>query len=107
MKKGLRENQILVVIKKPGEEPYVEPLFDNTLGAFQEAVGGYIETLTFATDACFVLNEEGLLQNLPYNFAAFGNIFVGTVICVGVKGDEFVSLKASAVPLIMQLMRGK
>ena len=40
----MKENQILVIIKEPGKDPVVEPLFDNTLEAFQEAVGGYIET---------------------------------------------------------------
>lgn len=42
------ENQILVAIKKPGELPGLEPLFKNSLEAFQKAVGGYIE----------VVNEE-------------------------------------------------
>ena len=107
MKRGLKENQILVIIKNPGQEPYVEPLFENTLEAFQKAVGGYIETSTFATDACLVMNEEGRLQGLPFNFAALGHEFVGPVICVGVKSDEFASLKASSVPLYMQMMRGR
>ena len=40
----MKENQILVIIKEPGKDPVVEPLFDNTLEAFQEAIGGYIET---------------------------------------------------------------
>lgn len=40
MKKGMKENQILVVIKEPGKEARVEPLFENTLKAFQKAVGG-------------------------------------------------------------------
>lgn len=33
------ENQILVAIKKPGELPGLEPLFENSLEAFQKAVG--------------------------------------------------------------------
>ena len=44
------ENQILVAIKKPGELPGLEPLFENSLEAFQKAVGGYIEVLTVASD---------------------------------------------------------
>lgn len=47
----MKENQIMVIIKEPGKEPYIEPLFENTLEAFQTAVGGYIETVTIATDA--------------------------------------------------------
>ena len=41
----MKEKQILVVIKEPGKPPRVEPLFENTLEAFQKAVGGYIETV--------------------------------------------------------------
>lgn len=103
----MKENQILVVIKEPGKEPYVEPLFDNTLEAFQNAVGGYIETVTFASDACLICNEEGLIRNLPPNFTTLGHTFRGTVIAVGVKGDEFASLKAAFVPHIMAMMRSK
>lgn len=102
----MKEKQILVVIKKPGEAPYVEHLFENTLEAFQKAVGGYIETVTFASDACFICNEEGRLKGMPYNFSSVGCDFVGTVLGVGVKEDEFVSLKASFVPHIMQMMGG-
>lgn len=49
----MKEKQILVVIKEPGKPPRVEPLFENTLEAFQKAVGGDIETVTmhgFSTD---------------------------------------------------------
>ena len=105
MAKGLKENQILVVIKEPGKEPYVEPRFDNTLEAFQHAVGGYIETVTFCSDVCFICNEEGRLKGHPYNFSALGCDFVGTVLAVGIKDDEFASLKSSFVPHIMQMMR--
>ena len=66
MSKGMSEKQILVVIKRPGEEPVVEPLFDNTLEAFQREVGGFIETVTFATDMCLICNEDGRIKGLPY-----------------------------------------
>lgn len=58
MGKGMSEKQILVVIKEPGKEPVVEPLFKNTLDAFQEAVGGRIETVSIASDMTFIVNEE-------------------------------------------------
>lgn len=65
--KGMKEAQILAIVKEPGQSPRVEPLFTNTLQAFQEAVDGYIET-------------------------------------VGVKGDEFASLKASQIPAVLSLL---
>lgn len=105
-KRKLKERQILVVIKEPGREPYVEPLFENTLESFQKAVGGYIETVTICTDLVLICNEEGKLRGLPFNFAAFGQDFVGTVLAVGVNGDEFASLKSASVPMIMRAMGG-
>ena len=106
MSKGMSEKQILVVIKRPGEDPVVEPLFDNTLEAFQREVGGLIETVTFVLDVCLICNEEGRITGLPYNGECLGIDFYGTVIAVGVKDDEFASLKASWVPLILRTLGG-
>ncbi len=102
----LHENQILIMIKRPGEEPEVEPLFDNTLVAFQKAVGGYIEAVTLCSDLVLICNEEGRIQNLPYNVTICGTRFYGTVLAVGAKGEEFCSVKASAIPLVRQLLIG-
>ena len=105
--KGLKENQILVVIKEPGQAPRVEPLFENTLEAFQEAVDGYIEAVTIAEDVVIICNEEGRLRGLPFNVNVCGIGFVGTIVAVGVKGDEFASLKSRHVPSVMRLLTGK
>ena len=103
--KDFKENQILVVIKEPGQPPKVEPLFDNTLEAFQKAVGGYIETVTVAEDVVIICNEEGRLRGLPFNVELFGVGFVGTVIVAGVKGDEFASLKSIFIPHILRVLQ--
>ena len=102
----MKENQILVVIKEPGKAPVVELLFDNDLKAFQEAVGGYIETVTIATDLVIICNEEGRLKGLPHNTTVFGVDFVGTIIAAGVKGEEFASIKASVVPTVLRMLGG-
>lgn len=99
----LKERQILVIVKRPGEPSELEPLFENTLEAFQRAVGGYIETVTFASDAAVICNEEGRLQRLPYNCTLLGVDFFGTVLIVGVKGDEFASVRGSSIPRLMRL----
>lgn len=54
----MKEKQILAVVKEPGQSPRVEPLFDNTLEAFQQAVGGYIETVTIASDPDYHLQRR-------------------------------------------------
>lgn len=74
--------------KRPGE-PWEFVEIENSLEALQAEVGGYIETLTVCSDACLVLNEEGKRLGLPFNFRWGTYRFCGTVLLVGVKGDEF------------------
>lgn len=100
----MKEKDILVIIKEPGKEAYVEPCFENTLEAFQKAVGGYIETLRVAPDAVLICNEEGLLKDLPRQ-RVFGHEFAGTVVFVRTKGEEFASLKSTTVSNILYLLK--
>lgn len=104
MGKAAKEAQILICVKYPGEEPRVEPLFDNTLKAFQEAVGGYIEAVTLCTDLVLICNEEGRIRGLPYNTTICGCQFYGPVLAVGTKGVEFSSLKAHHIPRVLELL---
>ena len=53
----MKEKQILVIRKEPGKSAEVEPLFENTLEAFQAAVGGHIEAVTVTQDLCILCNE--------------------------------------------------
>ena len=104
--KGMKENQILVVIKEPGQAPKVEPLFDNTLESFQKTVGGWIEAVTLSEDLVIICNEEGRLMDMPANVTVAGCEFVGTVIAVGVNGEEFASLKSSNISFVLRMMGG-
>ena len=74
--------------KKSGCEPELIDI-DNTLVALQQEVGGDIETVTIASDAVVICNEEGRILGLPDNCRVCGVDFVGTVLIVGAKGDEF------------------
>ena len=96
----------MVMIKRPGETPELDPLFDNDLKAFQETVGGCIETFTLTPEIAVICNEEGKLKRLPYNVTISHEDFVGTIIIAGVKEDEFSSLRAAAIPLIRSLLGG-
>ena len=74
--------------KKPGCAPEIIEV-ENTLKALQREVSGYIETVTIASDAVINCNEEGRILGLPDNCRVRGVDFVGTVLIVGTKGDEF------------------
>ena len=76
----------------------------NTLEALQQAVGGYIETVSFCEDALVICNEEGRLQGLPYNCDFLGISFVGPILIVGVDGDEMCSLDDGNAALLLYML---
>ena len=108
--------QIKVLVKRPGEPAQLQTV-ENTLEALQEIVGGYIETITFAEDACIICNEEGRLMGLPYNCNFCGMELVGTIIVAGTKGEEFadfplidvgsISLTYPLTPWLRRMFDGK
>ena len=90
-----------VIIKRPCDQFGEEATIPNTLEALQEAVGGYIETVTLPEhNLVLICNEEGKLRDMPYNFThrqMFGAIplqypIFGTVIACGVEGDVFADI---------------
>lgn len=80
-----------VMRKRPGED--WEPIeVENELKPLQQEVGGHLESFTFAEDACVLCDEEGRLKGKPYNTTVCGVPFVGTVLIVGVAGEDFADL---------------
>lgn len=69
---------------------------ENTLKALQEAVDGYIETVTLIGGyAVMIVNEEGMLRGMPSNLTASAvaaRKIVGPALVVGVDGDEFTDV---------------
>lgn len=81
-----------VVVKEPLKNPVIREI-DNTLTALQGIVGGYIERAQFYGPYSMIVNEEGKLFKLPYNFLHYHDIIVGTVIFVTTDTDgEFKGL---------------
>lgn len=62
---------------------------ENTLKGLQEIVGGYIETVTIATDLTIICDEEGRLKGKPHNCNMLGIDLAGTIMAVGVDGPDF------------------
>ena len=92
-----------IIKKLPGQRPEVVDT-ENTLEALQEAVGGYIEAVTFAEDAALICNEEGRLLGLQHNCTVLGIPFVGPVLAVGVAGEEFRGLRDEQLQLMLELL---
>ncbi len=82
---------IKVLAKHPGHPAHFVHI-PNTLEAMQSLVGGYIETVTLATDLVLICNEEGFLRGLPDNCRLCGMRLVGSILLAGIDGDEFADI---------------
>ena len=89
-----------VIYKAPGRPPEPRDIA-NTLEELQDIVGGYIETVTFATDAVVIYNEDSRLRGLPPNCRFLGVSFVGPILIVGMDGDAFTDLPAETMGLLL------
>lgn len=87
-----------VLIVEPGQYPR-EAEIEKSLAAEQAIVGGLIECVYLWKDnACIVCNDEGKLQNLPFN-RTLGDydVIAGTFFVVGLTQDDFCSLTPEQV----------
>ena len=84
-------SKIRVLIVEPGKEPY-EARIENTLGTLQSIVDGYIEMIPMESGVDLIVNDEGKCLNLPFNRYITGNMLVGTIIVIGIKNGETISL---------------
>ena len=95
MEKQKPADRIRVIVKNPGEAPE-EREVPNTLAALQALVGGYIEPVPLARDAVSLVNEAGKLRGLAPNVMYMGDVLVGPVVIVGVRGEEFADVPPAA-----------
>jgi len=71
------------IIKVDGTMEEITIDKQNSLEQMQKIVGGYIEVVPVAGGKTLVVNEEGLLQQLPINYKAsalYNCTIVGNVI---------------------------
>lgn len=90
--------KIKVIIKRPGEKPH-STWISNSLENLQRTVEGYIETFTILSHRhpkmVLICNEEGRIQNLPFNCKVGPSSFVGTIIFAGIDEDRFADIPIS------------
>ena len=95
-----------VIIKRPDEDYGHMTAISFSLENLQKTVGGPIEVVTIMDSLLgeplrMIINEEGKLRNLPYNFMFCGgrDYIVGDVIVCGLNeaGDDL-----SDIPITFQ-----
>jgi hypothetical protein len=89
---------IKAIRMRPDEEPE-EIQIENELRALQAEVGGYIETLPLGEGVIAVVNEEGKLEQLAPNCLLRGDLILGPILLVGVRGEDFCSIPEGYEPL--------
>ena len=77
-----------VIRKHPGQMPEVIDV-ENDGDAIRAELGGYMEAVTIAEDLVILCDEEGRLKGKAPNMKIAGVGFVGTILIVGVDGEEF------------------
>ena len=82
------KGMIHVWLKEPGKQQ-VKKWIPNQLEFLQLFVDGYIETFTVTAGAVIICNEEGKINDLPYNCTVLGEQLFGNILLVGTDEDEF------------------
>ena len=92
------------IIKSPGRRPGVIEM-ENILRAMQKIVGGYIEVVTLTTNSALICNKDSIALGLAENVDFLGVKIRGTLLIVGVDGEEFCDLSDAGVRQWMQVLR--
>lgn len=95
--------QIRCYVRDPGKEWRME-LVEDRLEEWQQIVGGYIEAITLRDDLVMIVNEEGVLKQMEPNCYIGGHWLRGTVIAVGVDGEEFADCPCETVGQLRRLI---
>lgn len=106
-----------VVIIEPGKPARIAEI-GSSLSSMQVVVGGFIQVISavaipggkdLSHDLILVFNEEGKLDDLPYNFRLWdgADYVAGTCFVCKEQQDEMVGLSESEAQLVVGLIDGK
>lgn len=93
-----------VIFKRPAESVGHFQDIPNTLEALQELVEGYIEIVRLDHDNVAIVNEEGVIHQLPYNCSLYTKRngektwyadLLGNIVIAGLDGEDFTDVKLS------------
>lgn len=87
-------NMIKVVVVEPNKEPYTKEI-ENTLGAIQLEVDGYMQAVPYNEQFVFLMDEDGKLKNkYPNRYLGTQNadFVAGKMLVVKTEGEDFVSM---------------
>lgn len=91
-------NFIKVLVVESNKEPYIKEI-ESSLESLQDIVGGLIEYINLENNVDLICNEEGKINNLPFNRSIGNDIIAGTFIIAGVnlRNGETISIPKDKV----------
>lgn len=98
------KEKIKVIMCPVEREPYMAEM-ENSLEAFQAAVGGHIECVGVTTDCVMICNEEGRPLHLPENNAVSWMMpygICGDVVLCGADGPEFDDIPETGRDMLLR-----
>ena len=93
-----------VLVKRPGL-PLRAEVVENTLWSMQELVDGPNECVKVTEDLAIVCNEEGRIRGLSPSASILSMQFVGPVMFVGVRGEDFMSITRKGERFVRQIVK--
>lgn len=99
-----KNNFIEVLVVEPKKEPYLKEI-EHTLESLQRIVDGLIEYINLEDNVDLICNEEGKMNNLPFNRSIGNDVIAGTFIIAGVNLNtgETMSIPKNKVDKYMEL----
>lgn len=76
------------IVKEPGKEPE-EFIVADDYKELKSIVGGHLESVTVEEGLVVLCDDEGRLNGKPYNCWFDGISFVGTIVVLGSKDEDF------------------
>lgn len=76
------------IVKEPGKEPE-EFIVADDYKELKSIVGGHLESVTVEEGLVVLCDDEGRLNGKPYNCWFDGINFVGTIVVLGSKDENF------------------
>ena len=89
--------KIKVIIKRPDEPRGHVCWISSRLENLQRTVGGYIQVFPLTGHSAIICDEEGKLKGKPVNCRCSGQVFVGTIIFVGLDQDDFTDIPEGTI----------
>jgi hypothetical protein len=111
----MKMKNLTVVAVEVGKEPEIKTV-EHTLEEMHKLVEGYIETVRVAEDILLIVNEEGMITDLPVNFHTLvidrGVVkpvhqIHGNVFFVSVSGEDFASLDKEQIQKVLKMFKHK